>query len=114
MRTDLILRTGLGLVFLIFGIGKFRSDEWADTMRSMEFFARLPWKVDVSIILAGISETITGLGLLSGRFVRFFAGLAALQLVVILILLYFSGIREIRDIGLLAMALALIFDKKSC
>jgi len=101
------------LVFLIFGIGKFRGDEWADTMRSMEFFARLPWKVEVSIILAGISETIVGLGLLSGRFVRIFAGLAALQLIAILILLYFSGIYEVRDIGLLFMALALIFDKKA-
>ncbi len=113
MYTELILRVGLGIVFLIFGIGKFLGDEWADTMRSMGFFSYLPWSVDKSIILAGIFETLTGIWLISGKFVRIFSALAALQLVTIMILLSFQGIKEVRDIGLLCMAIALCFDKKT-
>lgn len=112
MRTRLILRCGLGIVFLIFGVGKFRGDEWADTMRSMEFFSYLPWPVDASIISVGAFETLTGMALISGRYTRFFAGLAAAQLLAILILLYCYGIREVRDIGLLAMALALVLGEQ--
>lgn len=110
MRTRLILRCGLGLVFLIFGAGKFRGDEWADTMRSMEFFSYLPWSVDASIVAVGAIEVLTGIALIAGRYTRFFAGLAAAQLSAILILLYCYGIREVRDIGLLAMAWALFLD----
>ena len=102
----LVLRIGLGVVFLVFGIGKFRGDEWADTMRSMAFFAHLPWKVDTSVFLAGIAEVATGLALIFGLFIRFFSLLASLELATILVLLYFQGIHEVRDIGLLAGSLS--------
>ena len=109
----LLLRVGLGIVFLVFGIGKFRGDEWVDTMRAMEFFAHLPWNVDISIFLVGILEVVTALALVLGLSIRFFSLLAALELASILALLYFYGIREVRDIGLLASALALFFGSQN-
>lgn len=98
----LILRLSLGSVFLIFGIGKFRNDVWAQTIRSMDFFLRLPWDVGVSVFLIGLTETATGLALITGFFTRFFAVIAALQLSAILVLLNFQ---ENRDIALLGAAI---------
>lgn len=106
----LILRVGLGIVFLLFGIGKFQNDVWTQTIKTMNFFLVLPWDVGISVTLAGIIEIITGAALIIGLFPRFFAGLAAVQLAMILILLKFE---EIRDIGLLGAALyiALVKDE---
>lgn len=98
----LILRLSLGLVFLIFGIGKFRNDAWAQTIRNMDFFLRLPWDIGVSVFLIGLTETVTGLALITGLLTRFFAVMAALQLSAILVLLNFQ---ETRDIGLLGAAI---------
>ncbi|MFH0877547.1 MAG: DoxX family protein [Candidatus Omnitrophota bacterium] len=103
----LVLRLGLGIVFLVFGIGKFRGDEWAQTMQNMAFFSYLPWSVNASIALAGAAEIITGCCLIAGLFLCFFSWIAACQIVAILILLFVQDIVEIRDFGLLAMAVAL-------
>ena len=78
------------------------------TMHSMAFFTYLPWSVDVSVVLVGILETMTGVCLILGLGTRFFAFLAACELIFILLLLHFQGITETRDMGLLAMALALM------
>lgn len=98
----LFMRVSLGLVFLIFGIGKFRNDIWAETIKTMDFFTRLPWDVNISVALIGITEILTGVALIIGLFARFFAAAAAAQLIGILILLKFQ---ETRDIGLLGMAI---------
>ena len=87
---------------MIFGIGKFTNDGWAQTIRSMDFFLKLPWDVNFSVFLIGIMEVSTGTALIVGLFTRFFALLAALQLCAILILLRFE---EVRDIGLLGAAI---------
>ncbi len=105
----LILRVGLGVVFLLFGIGKFRGDGWADTMRSMDFFKALPWSIDASISMSGFLEVATGAGLVLGAWTSFWALAAAAQLITILWLLVGLGIYEWRDIGLLAACLALFF-----
>ena len=99
---SLIMRVSLGIVFLIFGIGKFKNDIWAETIRSMDFFIRLPWNVNISVALIGITEILTGAALIIGLFTRLFAAVAAAQLMGILILLKFQ---ETRDIGLLGMAI---------
>lgn len=105
----LIMRLGLGTVFLLFGIGKFQNDIWAQTIKGMDFFLRLPWKADISVFLIGIVETLTGLALIFGIFRRFFSTLAAAQLLGILTLLKFQ---ETRDIGLLAAAICLVLAKE--
>jgi len=96
------MRISLGIVFLIFGIGKFRNDIWAETIKGMDFFLKLPWNVNISVYLIGVLEVLTGAALIIGLFTRFFAAVAAAQLMGILILLKFQ---ETRDIGLLGMAI---------
>ena len=84
-----ILRVGLGVVFLIFGIGKFQDDIWAQTIRSMEVFQGLPWDVGITVFLVGVSEVVAGTFLILGVFTRIFSAIASLQLLVILFLLQF-------------------------
>lgn len=105
----LVLRLGLGVVFLFFGIGKLQNDAWAQTIRNMDFFLKIPWSVNLSVIFIGIAEIATGSALIIGFFSRFFAYLAALQLAAILILLQFQ---ELRDIGLIAAAIYLALAKE--
>lgn len=109
----LLMRLGLGVVFLFFGIGKFRNDEWALMMHSMDFFQTLPWKVEVSILISGILEVATGACLLAGFYLRLAALLAACQLSAILVLLGYQEIFEIRDIGLLAMAISIAVSPRT-
>ena len=87
---------------MVFGIGKFRGDIWAETIKGMDFFLKLPWNVSISVYLIGALEVLTGVALIIGLFTRFFATLAVTQLIGILILLKFE---EARDIGLLGMAI---------
>jgi len=101
----LFLRVSLGMVFLMFGIGKFRNDIWAETIRGMDFFLKLPWDVSISVFLIGVLEVLTGTALIVGAFTRFFSVAAAVQLLGILILLKFG---EIRDIALLGAAIYMI------
>lgn len=101
-----LMRVSLGIVFLIFGIGKFQNDIWAQTMRNMTFFESLPWSTSVSVIGVGILELFVAAGLILGLYTRLFSGLAALQLIAILVLLKFQ---QLRDIGLLGMAVYLTF-----
>ncbi|MCK5013750.1 MAG: DoxX family protein [Candidatus Omnitrophica bacterium] len=103
-----ILRVSLGAVFLIFGIGKFQDDIWAQTIKSMEIFQGLPWDVGITVFFIGVSEVVTGTFLILGVFTRIFSAIAGLQLVVILALLQFQ---EIRDIGLLGIAIYMAFVK---
>ena len=98
----LFLRVSLGVVFVIFGLGKFQNDIWAQTIKAMDIFMKLPWNVNLSVFLIGTVETLTGVALIIGLFPRIFAAIAALQLTGILILLKFG---EVRDIGLLGMAI---------
>ncbi len=106
----LAMRVALGIVFLIFGIGKFKNDLWAETIKTMDFFLRLPWDVNISVALVGITEILTGAALIIGLFTRFFAAVAAAQLIGILILLKFQ---ETRDIGLLGMAIYMVMVDNS-
>lgn len=103
------MRVGLGIVFFTFGIGKFSNDIWVETIRNMDFFIRLPWNVNISVALVGITEVLTGAALIIGLFTRFFAFAATAQLIGILILLKFG---ETRDIGLLGMALYMALIKE--
>lgn len=103
-----LARISVGLVFLLFGMGKFQNDIWAQTIKNMAFFKAFPWDPNLSVFLIGVVEIVTATALIFGLFTRFFAGLAALQLAAILILLQFQ---QIRDIGLLGICLFLMLTK---
>ena len=105
----LILRLGLGIVFLIFSIGKFRNDIWVQTIKSLPILQSLiPFSLDTLVILIGISEVIIALLLILGFFTRVAAFFALVELVIIFFLLKFQ---EVREIGLIAMALVLLLER---
>jgi uncharacterized membrane protein YphA (DoxX/SURF4 family) len=108
--SNIILRLGLGIVFLFFGIGKLRQDVWFHTIKNMQVFGFFGGGIEYFIYLIGLVEILIALFLIIGKYIRFFSALAALHILVILILIKFG---EIRDVGLLAMAvyLALMGDK---
>jgi len=104
----LILRISIGVVFAFFGFRKFQNDIWAQTIKSMDFFQNLPWGEDLSVIIIGLTEVITGVALILGIFTRFFSAIASLQLIGILTLLRFQ---QIRDVGLLGATIYLSLTK---
>ena len=67
-----VMRISVGVVFLIFAIGKFQDDIWASTIRNMSFFQGLPWSPDTSVLLVGILEIVVAVGLMAGIFTRWF------------------------------------------
>ncbi len=97
----MLMRISMGVVFLLFGIGKLNNDIWAQTMKTMDVFLRLPWDVNYTVATVGIVEIVTGFCLIIGLFTRLFSVVACLQLSMILVLLKFE---ETRDIGLLGAA----------
>lgn len=102
----LLLRIGLGGVFLWFGIDKFiHPDIWVHYIPSW-----FPMLISVSIfvLLMGIVETLVGFMLLAGFYTRIAAVLAVLMLIPIMISLGYNEI-GVRDFGLLLLAFGLAF-----
>src|SRR5574342_1129191 len=102
----LLLRIGLGGVFLWFGTDKFiHPDIWVHYIP-----AWFPMLIPVSlfVLLMGIAETLVGLLVLAGFYTRIAAGVAALMLIPILISLGYNEI-GVRDFGLLMLALGIAF-----
>lgn len=98
----LLLRIGLGSVFLWFGIDKFfNSSVWQHFIPDW-FPMLIP--AEAFILLLGVVETIVGVLVLFGLFTRFAAGLAALMLIPIIISLGYNEI-GVRDFGLFLLAL---------
>jgi uncharacterized membrane protein YphA (DoxX/SURF4 family) len=98
----LLLRIGLGGVFLWFGIDKFfHPDIWQHYIPQW-----FPMLVPVSafILLLGIVETLIGAFVLFGLFTRVSAVIAALMLIPIIISLGYNEI-GVRDFGLFLLAL---------
>ncbi len=106
----LIIRTGLGVVFFLFGIDKFiHPMNWAGYIP--------PWmpmlfSKEMFIFLLGIVETAIGTGVFFGIFTRFFAGIAALMLLPIMYSLGFNEL-SIRDFALFCMALAMFLRRST-
>jgi len=106
--SDLILRLGLGFVFIYFGIDKFfHPSYWIGYIPA--WFV-IPISMTVFIYLMGIVETVVGLGIVTNRHLRFFAAIAALMLIGISISIGWNEI-TVRDIGLLAVAVSLMLKK---
>jgi uncharacterized membrane protein YphA (DoxX/SURF4 family) len=115
---QLILRLGLGAVFLIFGVDKFRSEEaqfasWADWVPGW-FSMLIGGRVKGFIYVLGAFEVLVGLAFLIG-YVLFWAALLSSLFLLATVLLSTSGPffgkvdqSTIRDIGLLSGTLALM------
>ena len=106
-KSTFILRLGLGFVFFWFGLDKlFNPANWQGYITPT--LAKLIL-VDIKlfILLLGILELVIGLMLILGLFTRLVASAAAVQLLVIIVSLWFNEI-TVRDIGLFSIALSLI------
>ncbi len=102
----LLLRVGLGGVFLWFGIDKFiHPGIWVHYIPSW-FPMLIP--VSIFVLLMGIVETLVGLMLLAGFYTRIAAVIAALMLIPIMMSLGYNEI-GVRDFGLFLLALGLSF-----
>ncbi len=102
----LLLRIGLGGVFLWFGIDKFVHPAiWANYIPQW-----FPMLIPMStfILLLGVVETIVGALVLFGLFTKYAAAVSALMLIPIIISLGYNEI-GVRDFGLFMLALGLAF-----
>ncbi len=98
----LLLRIGLGGVFLWFGIDKFfHSSAWQNFIPDW-FPMLIPGSA--FILLLGVVETLVGALVLFGLFTRIAAVIAALMLIPIIISLGYNEI-GVRDFGLFLLAL---------
>jgi uncharacterized membrane protein len=110
--SNLFLRLGLAFVFLWFGIDKFiHPDYWVNAWVPLWFqgiLANLGIGNLNFIYINGIFEIVIGLGFLFNIFVKLFASLVILFL---LLVIFSFGLNEVtvRDIGLIGAALALLF-----
>jgi len=103
----LILRIGLGGVFLWFGIDKFiKPMPWTQWIPPW-FSAILPISVVLFIYLLGVFETVVGLMMFTGFYTKLGAGLASALLVGIIVSTGYNEIM-IRDAGLLFLALGIV------
>lgn len=100
----LLLRMGLGGVFLWFGIDKFfHPNIWANYIP--QWFPMM-MSIGMFILLLGIVETLVGALVLFGLFTRTSAVIAALMLIPIIISLGYNEI-GVRDFGLFLLALGI-------
>lgn len=102
-----LLRSGLGGVYLWFGIEKLRNPSAWYAWVPLIIQNRLPISMDTYLDILGIAEIVLGGLILMGLFMRAACFFIAL---LIGIMIYFMGFNQVmvRDLGLLAVALALI------
>lgn len=110
--SHLILRLALAFVFIWFGTDKFiHPDYWLNAWTPVwfkEILDRLNFGALNFIYLNGIFEIVVGIGLVFNIFVKLFSFLAALFLTAVILTVGFNEV-IVRDVGLLGIALALLF-----
>lgn len=108
---QLVLRIGLAIVFLWFGIDKFIQPQyWLDAwvpVSVQSMVGRIGIMPRDFIHLNGIFEILVGLSLATGFFLRYFAIAGAVFLVAVSVTHAFSEVL-IRDVGLLAGLISLV------
>ena len=104
-----IIRIGLALVLLWFGIDEILNPEnWFGYFPN-SLTALLPFSLETFFIINGIFEIIVGILLFVGFKTRIIAFIAALHLLSITIAIGYNDI-GVRDLGLTLMAVSLIFS----
>jgi len=104
-----IIRIGLALVLLWFGIDEIRNPEKWFSYFPQSFIPLLPFDLNLFFILNGIFEVVVGILLLIGFKTRIVAFIAALHLLSITLSVGYNDI-AIRDFGLMLMAVSLVFS----
>ena len=105
--STLILRLGIGIVFLFFGVDKFIHPEVWINWVSPRLLYYFPFPQEVFIYLDGGLESVIGVMLILGFYTRIFALIASLLIVGILATVGVTDV-TVRDIAILAGALSLV------
>ena len=105
--STLILRLGIGIVFLFFGVDKFIHPEVWINWVSPRLLYYFPFPQEVFIYLDGGLEAIIGVMLILGFYTRIFALIASLLIVGILATVGITDV-TLRDVAILAGALSLV------
>ncbi len=102
-----IPRIALGVVFLVFGLDKFRVPEFWIGFMPTWLTALLPFSAALFNYAQAAGESVLGVLLLMGRFTRSAAALCGVLLAGIVLVTFSTGLYDlaVRDIGLLGLAL---------
>jgi len=105
-----ILRYGIGLVFLVFGIWQIISPNyWAGYLPS--YTLSFGVSANLMIFLNGVLDLFIGGGLVLGIYLRFFSALGILRILVIIFSLGWNDV-TIRDIGILFALISIFLNGK--
>jgi len=104
-----IIRISLALVLLWFGIDQLRNPDYWVGFLPPWLSQLLPVSINTFLLFNGIIEIIIGIFLLVGSYTRVFGVIAFLHLLPIAVAVGYNDI-AIRDLGLAAMALSLVFS----
>ena len=110
--SQIALRLGLAVVFLWFGIDKFIQPQyWLDAwvpQGVQVLVGRLGIGPTDLMHLLGIMEVLVALSLATGFFMRYFSGVAAAFLVIVMSVNGFKDILLVLDIALIGALIALV------
>ncbi len=112
----LVARVGIAAVFLWFGIDKFiHPIEWAGWVPDW-MTALIPMSLVSFMYIQGAIETVVGALLLIGYQTRFAALLAVVTLCGVILAMIGTGSTDVllRDVGLLAASISLLFTGSDC
>jgi len=101
-----VLRLGVGVVFLTFGIWQvINPNSWIGYIPGYVYSFGI--SVSLLVLLNGILDLVIGLSLVSGIYLRFFSVVGILRILVIAFSIGFNGV-FVRDVGL-AFALFAVY-----
>ncbi len=110
--SQIALRIGLAIVFLWFGIDKFIQPQyWLDAwvpQGVQALVGRLGIGPTDLMHLLGIMEIVVALSLATGFFIRYFSGVAAVFLIIVMSVNGFKDILLVLDIALIGALMALV------
>ena len=105
----LLIRSGLGIVFILFGYDKLLHPESWIIFYPPQVSQAIPFSPYVFLKFQGVAETLLGTALVLGFMTRLSAFLAAGILGLIIFFLWLDPL-AIRDIGLFCASLALVIS----
>lgn len=108
--TPLLLRFGLAVVFLYASVSSFKNPQ--DWVGYLPHFAKEQVSASTLLHIFSVYEMILALWLLSSKYVKYAAALAAATLAGIVLFNFSLFAISFRDVGLIFAALALFFAKK--
>ena len=110
--SKLVIRLAPGIVFLVFGIGKFVNPVYWLSYIPQSISNLIPFDQSTFIYTLGVIEAIIGILLIIGLFIKFISIVSSIHLVLVISSLGFNEISA-RDFALLLISISLILTNPS-